>query len=69
MRVLLSLVSVLLITLSASAACYDTPGGMTVCPPTDNHLGTDNIFIQGTLHNERRPQLGRSDLSEGDGAR
>ena len=37
----ISLLSFLLMTLPAAAACYDTPSGMTICPPVNQHLGPD----------------------------
>ena len=39
MRLAVALVIGMSLAGTANAACYDTPGGMTVCPPVDDHLG------------------------------
>ena len=44
----------LLTATAASAACYDTPGGMTICPPVNNHLGRPDAEIASKRTNFKR---------------
>lgn len=46
MRLAATLVIGVMLTGAANAACYDTPGGMTVCPPVDDHLGRSDDVDQ-----------------------